>query len=376
MLKALCLGWVTDMLKVILGLRGAGIDTVIVNTHPERFFATVPALAANIPVALNLYQGVTVPKLRLTRYLLLANAYALGFSLPHRLRALIQRHRPNFVFAHWGVGVLPEVALAKSVAPELPVVLNMETFPTAAQSGLREGLELKIFKRMHWAIDGLIIPTLEMANIVLNLAPSLKKKPRWVSPFYYPREFAPYARLPKLRDKGSRPHVVFMGQFDLQYTINNVHQEILSLADIGIVVHCAATADLEHPNVVQFEPFDGQKLTSGVLTTFMTQFDACLVTYAMPKRTPMRFSTSLPSRFLIALAAGIPILLPRGRFSAMERFVKEQSIGFVYRDPFEAYKFLTSTNDLSRVEAVSRAKAGQFIIRKNELLTFIKEVLS
>jgi len=57
MLKALCLGWVTDSLKVILGLRAAGIETAVVNTEPERYFEIVPGLHYNIPVALNLYSG-------------------------------------------------------------------------------------------------------------------------------------------------------------------------------------------------------------------------------------------------------------------------------------------------------------------------------
>jgi|GEM_PF-2089956 len=375
MLKALCLGWVTDMLKVILALRGTGIDTVVVNTHPDRFFATVPALAANIPVALNLYQGVRVPKLKLTRFLLIANTCALGSSLSRRLRALIRSHQPDFAFAHWGVGMLPEVALVKSVAPELPIILNMETFPTAPEGGLREALEQKMFRRMHWALDGLIIPTAEMAQLVFSLAPSLRKKPYWVSPFYYPKEFAPARALPKLRAKDSRPHVIFAGQFDLRHSINDVRKEILSLAEVGIVVHCAATAGLEHPNVVKFDPFGGEELVSGFLTTFMTQFDACLVTYAELRCTPMRFSTSLPSRFLIALAAGLPMLLPGGRFGAMERFIKEQGIGFVYRDPFEAYEFLTSTVTLPRLEAISRTKASQFILQPKELSGFIERVI-
>jgi len=175
MLKALCLGWVTDSLKVILGLRGAGIETVVVNTHPARFFDKVPALCDTSPVSLNLYWGVKIPKVRFFRFLFTLYP-KIGFPLSRRLVLLLREYKVDFVFAHWGVGVLPEVALIKSVASSIPIILNMETFPTAPSGGLREAVEQWIFKKMAWALDGLIIPSDEMATVLFKLAPSLKKK--------------------------------------------------------------------------------------------------------------------------------------------------------------------------------------------------------
>lgn len=176
-LKALVLGWVTDLLKVILGLRAASIEIVVVNTEPERYFETVPGLEHKVPVALNLYRGWKMPKLRLSRFFLPFAPSVLGYFPLRRLASLIADMKPDFVFAHWGVGVLPEVALVKSVAPKLPVILNMETFPTASAPGLREKVELRLFKQMVSAIDALIIPTSQMAELIFELAPSLRKKP-------------------------------------------------------------------------------------------------------------------------------------------------------------------------------------------------------
>jgi len=373
MLKALCLGWVTDSLKVILGLRDAGIETVVVNTHPSYFPAKVPALP-HIPIALNLYQGTKIPKPRLSRFLLMVHPRVLGRSLSRKLAFLFEEHKVDVVFAHWGVGVLPEVALVKSIAPELPVILNMETFPTAPSSGLRETIEQQIFKKMAWALDGLIIPTKEMANLVFELALALEKKPFWVTPFYYPKEFAPRHLLPKLRTVDQRPHIVFMGQFDLRHTINDVRKELLSFAEIGIVIHCASAAGLRHPNVIPFRPFPGEALISGALTSYMTQFDACLVTYSTKISPPIRFKTSLPSRFLIALIAGIPVLLPKGKFKAMEEFIEKEGIGFVYQNVAACKALLTSTS-LTHLEERAKSKGKDFVLNSESLARFIDRVI-
>ena len=146
-----------------------------------------------------------------------------------------------------------------------------------------------------------------------------------------------------------------MGQFDLRHPINDVRSEILSLAEAGVVVHCARVSGLTHPNVINFEPFGAEALASGVLAAFVTQFDACLVTYSGGTVAPIRFNTSLLSRFLIALIAGVPVLLPEGRFAAMEAFVEKQGVGFLYRAPAEAYRILTSDSFI----ALSRGQEAE-----------------
>ncbi len=374
MLKALCLGWITDSLKAVLALWGAGIETIIVNTEPDRFFDKVPALPFDIPVTLNLYQGIKIPKPKVSRFLFIAQPHIFGFVFSQKFVPVLRKNNVGFVFAHWGVGVLPEVALVKSVAPELPVILNMETFPTASSGGLREVTERYIFRRMAWAIDGLIIPTDEMASLIFKLVPFLKKKPVYMKPFYYPKEFAPTEFLQKLSARDHRPHVVFMGQFDTRHLINDVRQEILALANAGIIVHCARTFNLEHPNVVQFEPFSGEDLVSGKLTSYMTQFDACLVTYAAKMRPPLRFKTSFPSRFLIALAAGVPIVLPRGKFKAMESFIEQEGIGLAYSDVKELYLALMNPN-WEKLQEKSSSKQKDFLLNAQELLHFVNVVL-
>lgn len=156
--------------------------------------------------------------------------------------------------------------------------------------------------------------------------------------------------------------------------MNDVREEILALAEAGVLVHCVQVPGLIHPNIITFEPFGAEALSSGVLTTYMTQFDACLVTYSSKRGVPIRFNTSLPSRFLIALIAGIPIMLPAGRFEAMEAFVKEQGIGFVYSDPVEAYRIVTSDGFIALKEEVKR-KRSKFVLAPTELRGFVCRVV-
>ncbi len=376
MLRALCLGWVTDSLKIISGLRGSGIETVVVNTDPVHFFDEVPALPVEIPIALNLYRDFKIPNPKFSRFFFTTNPHMhiLGLPLCRKLASLLQMHRIDFVFANWGVGVLPEIALVKSIDPDIPVILNMETFPTASSSNIRESAEQRIFKKMAWALDGLIIPTEEMANLVLKLVPTLDKKPHWIKPFYFPKEFAPNKTLPKLRASNHGPSVVFMGQFDLRHSMNDVRNDILSLAEVGIAVYCAPIKDLEHPNVVFFEPFGGDALVSGLLTSYMTQFDACLVTYSTNTKPPIRFQTSLPSRFLVALIAGIPILLPKGNFSAMEKFLEEEGVGFAYHNPYDALRILTDSS-FSQFETEVKRKSNDFVLNPEGLIRFVNKVI-
>jgi len=265
MLKTLCLGWTTNSLNIVLALRGAGIETVIVNTGTDRFFDKVPILCHNILVALNLYRESKIPKPKYFRYLFTAHPYIFGFPLRQKLAFLLRSYDINFVFAHWSTGVLPEVVLVKFIFPNLPVILNMGTFPTDPSGRLPGTIEFGLLKKMARAID---------------------------------------------------------------------------------------------------------------VTSFMTQFDACLVSYNVNSGSPLRFKTSLPYRFLIALAAGIPIILSSRRFEAMENFIKRESIGIAYRSTEELLHFIISDHKWIELRETCCFKQNRFLLDAKELLCFVNNVLN
>ena len=375
-MRALHLGYVTDSLKTVLALRRANIELVVVNNKPYDYFSQVPALdilGLQIPV-LNLYQNCRLPFIHISRFLL-----SLMFSslkefnwypqLSTRLARVIQRKRVDFVFAHWGVGVLPEIALIKAKLHKLPVILNMETFPTSYSSWLRQQTEIELFKAIAPLVDGFIIPTIQMYQLIIKVCPEIQNKPILQKPIYYPIEYQPRQRLPLLRGCDGIPHLVFMGQFDASSNLNDVQDELISFAEAGIIVHCVENAQIQHKNVKTFTYFKGEDLITGRLTTFMTQFDACLVTYNIKKKL-LRFSTSLPSRFLIALTAGIPIVCPQKGFTAMENFIVSQKIGYLFHNIKDCQTFLRDKVPMMRKNIASH----RYIFDPQEFQVFLHQV--
>jgi len=373
-MRILLLGWVTNMDKIVSLFENEGTETIIVNTEPTKFFEKVP-YSKKSPVALNLYQGSKIPKPKYTRFLFAFVPNTLGFQFSQKLEILIKNLKPDIIFAHYGVGVLPEIALIKGnpQLAQIPVVLNMETFPNANSRGLREMFEVSMFKRSSSFIDGFVIPTPEMADLIFKLVPKVREKRLFIKPMFNPQNYAPSRKLPKLSKQDGFPHIVFIGQFDFSLPINDVRGQLLSFAEAGIKVHCVQVNGLEHPNVIFFEPFNADALTNGNLTSFMTQFDACLVTYNY-KRTPLRFKTSLPARFLTALTAGIPIIIPRGKFTAVENFVLREQIGFAYSSPQEFLSIYSSPTWQEIVET-TESKREKFVVDFYEISAFLQNVL-
>jgi hypothetical protein len=78
-----------------------------------------------------------------------------------------------------------------------------------------------------------------------------------------------------------------------------------------------------------------------------------------------RFHNSLPSRFLFALNAGIPIVMPKGYFLACEEFVKKYEIGFTYNSPTDLKEALSDDNLMTKYRKNAIEKAENFVYEKS-----------
>jgi hypothetical protein len=346
-LRAIHLGRATDSLKTVLALLEAGIEPVVVNTDTDKFFDVLPGLPIRIPVVCNLYRSFPLFNPKHLRYLFVFSDALRSVTsvLARRLRNVADKSgRIDFVFAHWGIGILPEVALLAQDAQmrALPIILNMETFPTSWEKGLRERLDLRMFKRIAPFLAAAIVPSSEMRKVLERLSPTLSFLP---GPVYYPKRFVPDSDGNDFGKSANGNDIVFMGQFVLSRSLNDVREQLTSFAGIGFTVHCVRVDGLSHPNIRFFEPFHGEALTTGKVISFMRNFKASLVTYNVPPHAnlPLRFQTSLPSRFLLSLAAGVPVLLPRGRFLAMERIIRTYGVGYPYESPEDALRMVASS---------------------------------
>jgi hypothetical protein len=382
-LRAVHLSWASDAAKTLLSLLEAGIEPVPVNSHPTLGFERVSAGGRCVPVEYDLHARLRMPLARYLRYGFalappLASAAVRVSRLRSDLRELRDRiGRVDFIFAHWGTGVTPELALLKRSAPfrDVPVILNMETFPTAWRSGLRETLELRLLRRAAPYVDATLIPTREMAQLLARSVPELLERPHRVEPFYFPRVFQQGEQEPEI-PADDEHDVIFTGWFDFTRTLNDVRAQLRSLADVGLTVHCSVVEGMDHPNVRLFERFGAEAFTSGVLAAFMRRFKASLVTYDFggPGPPALRFSTSTPSRLLFTQAAGVPVLLPKGRFPPMERVVGECGTGFAYDSPESAFRRLRSS-DWPAVQERAYAERGRFLFDARGFRRFVRESL-
>lgn len=361
----LCAG--TDAAKTVLALHEAGIRTITVNTSTEYRLDRFDFAPNPVPVAANVYERFRSPAMSAGRFAFCWLGALGGLALRATgARAALERAcdsagRIDFIFAHWGSGIMPEVALLKGLRAlaDVPVILNMETFPTAARDSARQRFESLVLRRTAPLVDGLILGTKEMAELVEREAPALLAKPTLVAPFYFPRSFTATSEPPVIP---ARPgdDVIFTGWADLVYSINDVRAQMLELARAGLCVHTSPTPGLEHANVKIFERFKPRAFTSGELASFMRRFRASLVTFntdASDSSSP-RFRTSLPTRLLFTLAAGVPVLIPRGRLPASERLVAEHGVGLVYSSPEEARDRLLAPSwaDVQRHAYASRER--------------------
>jgi hypothetical protein len=382
-LRAVHLSYASDSLKTLLSFLETGIEPVLVNSHPSRSFERVCAGDLCMPVEYNIHAGARVPLVRHLRYgFALApriTSLALGaYRLEGDLRKLRDRiGAVDFIFAHWGTGVIPELALLKRSGAfrDLPAILNMETFPVAWRSGTRERFEFWLLRRAARYVDATILPTREIATLVERIAPKLLERLHWVEPFHYPGVFQAGDDAPAI-PADDEHDVIFTGWFDFTRALNDVRAQLRSLADAGLSVHCSAVEGMDHPNLRLFEKFGAREFATGALAAFMRRFKASLVTYDLGAegRSALRFETSLPSRFLFSLTAGVPVLLPKGRFPPMQRMVEEHGIGFAYDSPESAFRRLRSP-DWTTVQERAYAERRRFRFDAAAFERFVRRAL-
>ena len=379
--RALYIGTFANALKPVLSLREAGIETVLLNAHTRLFPDRLEGVTPATPVELNLFEKLRYLKPRYTRvaFPFLPRVSLALSGLERHFSEVRERTGPvDFILAHWGTAVLPELALLKATRAyrDVPVILNMEVLPTAWDSRSREAFEYAMLRAATPLIDASVVPNRELGELLRARVPRLYAKPRWDELWFLTRCFAPEVPSQPSPRMGERD-LIFVGWLDYVRSLNDVRSQLLELCDAGFAVECSRTEGVSHPNLGFFERFGSADYASGVLLAYMQTFKACLVTYhyADGVPPPTRFASSLPTRFLTAMTAGVPILLPRGRFPAMERVVDEYEIGFAYSSGREAHERVSS-DDWLRIRANSERQAKQWVFNGPGFRAFAERVVN
>jgi hypothetical protein len=184
----------------------------------------------------------------------------------------------------------------------------------------------------------------------------------------YPKKFFYRKRLPRLSEKDGHPHLVFIGM-DLidvfaqiaELTRRKIHVHVCDTKGV-IAKHKLKTFEFFHA----FNKFDYDETCDGTFATFMTQFDACLVTCNFQKSSNLdRFYNSVPNRFSLALTAGIPLVLPRGYLIGCEGIVNEHQIGFAYTSYDDLEKKLSDEQLIDQYKKNALEKSRSFFLEDN-----------
>jgi hypothetical protein len=128
----------------------------------------------------------------------------------------------------------------------------------------------------------------------------------------------------------------------------------------------------------QFNRFTYEEIADGIFATFLTQFDACLVTYNFWRTSgENRFSNSIPQRFSTALLAGIPIIVPEGYLQGCEEIINKYQIGFVYQNYTDLKNKLSDKSLMNRYQENAIKNAYVFSIENNfiKMDKFLKRII-
>lgn len=294
------------------------------------------------------------------------------------LRNLVYDHRIELVYATWGSNMIPMVKIMQQAKLKAPIVYSFMSYPQNVYRW-KVALENWYCRKPIEHLDGRIHATKNMLRYMDHRF-NLKKHGLDIvmTPFFSKRYFY-RRRLPLLSEKDGEPHLVFIGPINLPW--DDIRQEIYRITREKIHLHIAQTnATIKvNPHLHLFKYFPLERLVDGSLATFMTQFDACIVLFNFKVCSCMdRFYTSLPSRFLSALNAGIPVVMPRGYLLACEEFVKRHQIGFAYKNLTELKGMLSDDSLMHKYRANAIKKRDSFTYEENlrELNKLIRSVTS
>lgn len=375
-MKAVILSNVTSSSNIIASFQETGIEFELINTETNSNYKVVPDNKNQIEVLANIYEGINSKLMKFFRFIFGIPFFARLFGNPLlSIKSIPFPKNADFIFANWGAGIVPEINLIKESLEiaDLKTILNLESFPTSWDSSFRESFEIYMLKKSLKNIDAFIIPSEKMASFLKKEIPEISKKKIYHTPYYFPRSF--FKRNEELNEPSK--DLIFLGQLSLNNELNNVKNQILNITENNIVVTCVnKKIESNIKNLYFFPPFASSFLLSGELHALAHNHKAALATYYLPEKEkiPKRYITSLPHRFLMPLALGIPVVLPKNYFPSMQALIEKHEIGLAYSSIEELKKFL-SGNDWKIAKENLKKKQAQFLFNPDTFIDFCRSVI-
>jgi hypothetical protein len=345
-------------------LRSMGHNVSILNPYPD---PTIDSGSLVEPKS-----TIHIPKKNLFRVLLNVGG---GFLSPIVLKTLLKKetgdlkdliieNNIDLIFATWGSNMIPLVSVIQDMNLGIPIVYDFMSYPQNVYHW-KVTLENNYCRHTIERIDGRLHASENMYLYFKQKFNLIRGRDIVLPPFFSKRYFF-RKRLPLLSDSDGQPHIVFVGPAKLPW--DNIGADISQITAEGIHLHMVRPniSIKEGSHLHFFEYFSLNHLDDGSLATFLTQFDACISTFNFNVCSAMdRFWTSYPSRFLFALNSAIPIVIPRGRLNACEKFLAQHNIGFVYDTYKDLKRGLMDCNSMRNYRRNAIEKAEYFTYEQN-----------
>jgi hypothetical protein len=312
---------------------------------------------------------------------------ARNLNLKHtRLKQIIEKRGVELIYGSWGSLSLPEIGMTQEF--HVPTVYEFLTYPTTSIK-VSQKIENFFNKRIVNNLNGRVLSTQSMLYYMRNVF-GIHRGENLILMECYPEKFYFRKRLPLLSAFDNQPHIVFIGMdvFDVlpqieEMVSRKIHVHLCNLSQAGWEgnVHKDLYGKYTHKNsdfIHQFDRFTYREIADGSFATFLTQFDACLVTYNFWGASGLsRFNNSIPSRFSIALLAGIPIVIPRGYMKGCEEVVSQYQIGFAYDSYTDLRNKLTNENVLRHYQNVTIKNSKFFSLENNfaKMDNFLRRII-
>ena len=307
----------------------------------------------------------------------MANFDRVSAAAKDRILKTLKEKKINVIYSAWGTVTFPEIKAIQKAGLGIPIIHSIQSYPLREVGSVdEEREEPKEVREIFETLDGRIHCSQIMYDYMnkhFNLRGHGKDL---VLMGYYGEDYFYKERLTLLSGKDNEPHLIFIGGTEFsQRTFNDVRQQISKIAEEGIHIHFADTRDKIIADKRYVHTFGQKNPANGEFATFMTQFDACVVLYNLDKRYT-RYQNSLPERFLFALNAAIPVIVPKGYFTSCEEIISNYQIGFAYDNFGDLKSKLSDKINMERYRKNAIKIAPELTFEKNfnKLDNLIKEL--
>lgn len=280
------------------------------------------------------------------------------------VKQILTKKEIDVIYGLWGPYGLPELRLIRKF--NVPIVYEFLYYPLAPFRILEE-VENFLNRSVINSLTGRVFASSIMQKYMESTF-DLHLGRNTIFTESYSKQCFYQKRLPKLSDSDDGPHLVFIGltncailQQVLEMLQRKIHVHVCETTGIENALHMSRFRDFCHT----YKKFNIHEFFDGSFATFMTQFDACLVTYDLRRATSASARNSLPSRFTSAITAGIPFVTPKGCLESCEDIINKHQIGFAYANYNELKNKLDDRDLMSSYEHNAVTKSNIFTLENN-----------